>query len=251
MKIAQKSPDPFYYQGNNETGILLIHGFTGSPAEMKLLGGFLNQKGYTVYAPLLAGHGITPEEMIKTNQEDWWNSVEEAYDFLKEKGYLNIIAIGLSMGGILSLKLAYHRSLKAVVAMAAPIFTRDRRMAWTRWFKYIKRYQIKEKKEKHIDEHLVSYDRTPIACVERLYKLIKEVKAHLSEVNVPALIMQGQRDETVIIKSASYIYDHVSSPIKEIRWYEQSTHIMTLDHEREEVFQDILTFIEKIHHLQD
>ncbi len=246
MKIVKKNPDPFYYQGNNKIGLLLIHGFTGTPAEMKLLGKYLHQHGYTVYAPLLTGHGKTPEEMAKTNHKDWWNSVTYAYDFLKEEGYEKIVSVGLSMGGVLSLKLAYKKPLSAVVAMAAPIYVHDKRMGWARWIKYVKTFQPKVKKEAYIEEHLVAYDRTPIACVGSLDKLIKEVKRNLQKIMIPAFIMQGKKDETVYYESASYIYEHVGSTVKEISWYEDSTHIMTLDREREQVFSDIRIFLEKL-----
>ncbi|KXG44355.1 alpha/beta fold hydrolase [Tepidibacillus infernus] len=246
MKITKKSPEPFYYQGDKRIGLLLIHGFTGSPAEIRLLGDFLQQKGYAVYAPLLAGHGTSPEEMAKTNQEDWWNSVLEAYEFMKSEGYDQIISIGLSMGGILSLKLAMEKPLLAVIPMAAPIFVHDKRMAFARWIKYIKAYQVKGKKVDQIEENLASYDRTPIKCVESLHRLIKEVKHDLPRVHCPVFIMQGKRDETVIPESANYIYRHISSSTKEIKWYEQSTHILTIDQEREKVFEDLYLFISQI-----
>jgi len=246
MEIIKRSPDPFFYPGEKDTTILLIHGFTGSPAELRLLGNKLNQNGYTVYAPLLAGHGRTPEEMAKTDEIDWWNSVVEAYQWLQEKEDKKIIAIGLSMGGILALKLAYSKELYAVISMAAPIYVRDKRINWVRWLKYLKAYQVKKSKAEHIEQYLASYDRTPLVCVESLHKLIAEVKQQLSKVAIPTLVLQGRKDETVIPESAEYIYNNVSSDFKQLIWYDKSTHIMTLDHEREKVFADILTFLDKL-----
>jgi len=251
VKITKKSPDPFFYQSKDktksDTAILLIHGFTGSPAEMKLLGEYLHeQKKFTVYAPLLAGHGTTPEDMVTTGKEDWWQSVDDAYAFLQKKGYKKIVAIGLSMGGILALKLAMEQKLVSVISLAAPIIVHDKRIGWSRWLKYVIAYQKKRKKEDHIEEYLASYDRTPIRCVESLHSLMKEVEARLSDVKTPIMIMQGKRDETVDPESANYIYNHVSSKHKKLKWYEKSTHIMTLDREREQIFTDIGLFLEKI-----
>ncbi|TCS82503.1 alpha/beta hydrolase [Tepidibacillus fermentans] len=247
MKITYKKSNPFFHEGYRSVGILLIHGFTGSPAEMRLLGEYLYQQGYTVSAPLLAGHGTTPEEMAKTNKEDWFKSVLQAYDDLKEKGYPHIVAIGLSMGGILSLKLAAERPLAAVISLAAPIYVRDKRMAWARWLKYVKAFKAKSgEKPPHIEEHLASYDRTPIAAVESLHQLIQEVKQRLEQVRIPIQVMQGKRDETVEPRSAQYIFDHVASDFKKLNWYENSSHIMTLDHEKEQIFADIYDFLERI-----
>ncbi|MFV9511238.1 alpha/beta hydrolase [Tepidibacillus sp. LV47] len=247
MKNTYKKSNPFFHEGHRSVGILLIHGFTGSPAEMRLLGEYLHQQGYTVSAPLLAGHGTTPEEMAKTNKEEWFYSVLQAYDDLKEKGYQHIIAIGLSMGGILSLKLATERPLAAVISLAAPIYVHDKRIALARWIKYIKAYQAKSgKKAPHIEEYLDSYDRTPIACIASLHQLIQEVKEKLNEVTIPVLVLQGLKDETVQPKSAQFIFDHVASKKKEMKWYEKTSHIMTLDYEKEQIYADIRDFLERI-----
>lgn len=243
MRTEKRVADSFFLQGENKTAILLIHGFTGSPAELRLLGEYLNEHGFTVYAPLLAGHGLTPEEMAKTNKEDWWNSVVDAYDLLLSKGYTSIIAAGLSMGGALSLKLAMYKPLAAVVTMAAPVYIYNRFIGLARWVKYVKTFQVRKKKDDNIEHHLVSYDRTPLICAESLDRLIKEVRNNLGRVSVPILIMQGKKDETVRFESAQYIYDHVGSVKKELQWYENSTHIMTLDQERDKVFANVLEFI--------
>lgn len=246
MRTEKRVADSFFLQGKDKTAILLIHGFTGSPAELELLGDYLNEHEFTVYAPLLAGHGLTPEEMSKTNKDDWWKSVVEAYDLLLSKGYTDIIAIGLSMGGTLSLKLAMNKSLTAVVSMATPIRVHNRFIGLSRWLKYVKAFQVKKKKDESIEQYIVSYDRTPIICAESLDRLIKEIRNSLDKVSVPILIMQGKRDETVRFESAEYIYNHVGSTTKELKWYEKSTHIMTLDQEREKVFADILKFIRRV-----
>ncbi len=247
MKIVRKNPDPFYLEGSRRIGILLVHGFTGSPSEMRLLGEYLNQKQYTVYAPLLKGHGVSPEEMARTNKEDWWQSVLDAYRWLREeKGYKEIVAIGLSMGGILVLKLAAEKELAAVIPLAAPVYVKDRRIALARWAKYFVAYQIKKDKDESIEEFLASYDRTPIVCVDSLYRLMKEVRQLFTKITIPALVMQGSRDETVLPKSAQYIYDHLSSYEKSILWYEKTKHIMTVDQEKDRIFEDIFAFLEKI-----
>lgn len=243
MRAEMRVADSFFLQGKDKTAILLVHGFTGSPAELRFLGEYLNEHGFTVYAPLLAGHGLTPEKMAKTNKEDWWNSVVDAYDLLLSKGYTDIIAVGLSMGGALSLKLAMHKSLVAVISMAAPIYIHNRFIGLSRWMKYVKTYQVKKRKDDNIEQFLVSYDKTPLICAESLDRLIKEVRNNLGRVSVPILIMQGKKDETVRFESAQYIYDHVSSVKKELQWYENSTHIMTLDKGRDMVFANVLEFI--------
>lgn len=245
MIINRRSPEPFYFAGNKKIGVLLIHGFTGSPSEMRLLGNYLHKEGYTVYAPLLKGHGTSPKEMKKTNKDDWWKSVIEGYNYLREKGYEQIVPIGLSMGGILSLKLAVEKDVVAVVSLATPIFVHNKKFDLAKWIKYFIPYQAKTEKAEHIQKHLAVYNQTPVACIASLNLLIKEVKANLYRVSNPILIIQGKADETVHYKSADYIYNNVNSAQKNLKWYNKSTHIITLDHDRNKVFQDISLFLEE------
>lgn len=85
--------------------MLLIHGYTGSPAELKLLGEYLNKKGYSVFGVRLPGHGTTPEELNKTNWPLWYDAVRKAHEELSQC-CSEISVVGLSMGGLLAMKLA-------------------------------------------------------------------------------------------------------------------------------------------------
>ncbi|MFC4077524.1 alpha/beta hydrolase [Salinithrix halophila] len=246
MKIQRRSPDLFFYKGGR-TGILLVHGFTGTPSEMRPLGDYLKKKGYTVYAPLLAGHGTTPEEMVCTSWTDWWDSTLEGYERIKESGVDRIVVVGLSMGGSLSLNLARTKPLAGVVSLCAPVWLRDKRAHLAGMVHFVKPYMKRGGgKPLHIEEHLVPYDRTPLKCVSSLCRLVRHVRTHLHEVRVPALVVQAEKDETVVPKSASYIYESIASPDKEIRWFKKSSHIITLDREREHLFDEIGAFVKRV-----
>lgn len=246
MKIQRRSPDPFFYPGN-ETGILLIHGFTGTPSELRPMGKNLSERGYTVYAPLLAGHGTSPEEMDKTTWQDWWVSTLQAYEKMKKEGAEKVVAVGLSMGGTLALNLARTKPLTGVVSLCSPIRIQDRKAPLADWVSPIMPYlKRRGTKPAHIEEHLVPYDRTPLRCVSSLRKLIRHVKRHLPEIEVPALIVQAVKDETVVPSSASLIYEKISSQDKTIRWYEKSSHIITLDKEREKLFEEVAKFVQRV-----
>ena len=81
-----KEADAFFLQGNNDAGVLLVHGYTGSPAEMRLLGNYLNEKGdYTVLGVRLAGHGTTVEELEQTVWQDWYKAVDEGVKELHKR----------------------------------------------------------------------------------------------------------------------------------------------------------------------
>jgi carboxylesterase len=111
---------PFYFEGN-KTGILVIHGFTGSTQSMLPLGEAYHQAGFTVCGPRLKGHGTHYEDMEKSNYEEWIASVEEGYTWLKERCD-TIFVTGLSMGGTLTLYMAEkHPDIKAIALINAAI----------------------------------------------------------------------------------------------------------------------------------
>jgi carboxylesterase len=247
MKVVQRSPEPFFYSGG-KTGILLIHGFTGTPSEMRPMGDFFKEKGYTVYAPLLAGHGKTPEDLEQTGWRDWWQSALDAYDEIRSKADLDhLFVAGLSMGGVLSLLLAAEKPMDGVIPMCAPVWVRDRR-AFLAGFAY-RFYRFKPKgnhPDPEVDAYLVPFDRTPVKSVGELMKLLRWLKRNLPKVEVPALIIQSRQDETIRSRSAKYIYETISSRHKHLSWYEKSSHIITLDKERKKLFHEVDHFIKHV-----
>src|SRR5215211_7952180 len=106
--------EPFLFLGKpGKPACLLIHGFTGTPKEMRWMGEFLNQQGYTCLGIRLAGHATNPEDMIRSNWTDWTASVEEGYRLLRGVSD-SILLMGLSMGGILSLLMSTQLDVMGV-----------------------------------------------------------------------------------------------------------------------------------------
>ena len=114
-----KGAEPFLKLGG-DTGVLLIHGFTGTPADLSLLGEYLNAKGYTALAPRLTGHGSSAKTLENTTAETWMDAVRDGYAILKGAAK-RIYVVGHSMGGILALILAAEAEIAGIVTLAAPI----------------------------------------------------------------------------------------------------------------------------------
>lgn len=250
MKIIQRSPDPFYFE-NGEVGILLIHGFTGTPSEMRPLGEYLAKAGFTVHAPLLAGHGTCPEDLEKTDWQDWLKTVLDAYDTMVQRGVKQVFVAGLSMGGLLAFYLSLHRPVAGLISLCAPIWVQDRRAPYVEIAQFFIRYlPRKGQKSPEIEQFLVPYDRTPLRAIAQLMRFIRKVRKRLSEVQVPTLVIQAKNDETIVPESANYIYQQISSKEKRLSWYEKSSHIITLDRERGKLFEEIESFISEQLRLQ-
>lgn len=234
--------ETFFLLGNNGKAVLLLHGYTGSPAEMKPLGLYLQKLGYTVLCPRLPGHGTTVYDLEKTTSADWFEKALQAYNQLRSE-YAEIYVAGLSMGGLLAMKIATLVDVKKVVFISAPIYVYDKRVKLLPLLRFFIHYLPKKKRHYHdMDEYCQAYDVMPTKPLMSLFAMIKECKNEvLSKIKIPALVLQSRIEHTVKPKSAQYIFEHLatSNKQKKLLWFEHSGHILTLDHEYEKVFKAI------------
>src|SRR5690625_5340487 len=142
---------PFTFEAGPRA-VLLLHGFTGHTADVRMLGRFLEKKGYTSHAPIYRGHGQPPEALIEANADQWWEDVQNAYKHLQNLGYQEIAVAGLSLGGVLGLKLAYSAKVKAIIPMCAPMFFDNDAQLTTGFRTFSKEYKQLEGKEETIVE---------------------------------------------------------------------------------------------------
>jgi len=234
--------EPFFLPGGNK-GALLVHGFTGSPSEMRLLGEYLNRLGYTVLAPRLCGHGTMVEEMARTAWPHWYSGVEDGYHILKSVTD-SVDVIGLSMGGLLVLKLAAEYPVSKVVSLSTPIFIAAKRLQLLPIYRLFREFVPKKRRRLPVDQkYSVNYDVTPLRSLSSLLALVKHVDKLLPSVKAPALIVQSRSEHTVKPASAEFIYNRLGSMEKRLMWLERSGHIVTLDIEREKVFECVAAFL--------
>jgi len=233
--------EPFLLPGGDR-GALLIHGFTGAPSEMRLLGAYLHGLGYTVLGPRLAGHGTSPQDMARTTWRHWYADVEDGYHLLR--GLCGEVSVaGLSMGALLALKLAAEHSVARIAAVSAPIFLFDRRLPLLPLYRLFRRFEPQEKHRLTINERYdVAYGHMPLSSLASLVSLVRHVDGLLPRVDRPALIVQSRADRTVRPDSAPYIHRRLGSADKRLVWLERSGHVATLDVEHERVFREIGAF---------
>lgn len=240
--------ESFIKRGGAE-GVLLVHGFTGSPAELLILGEYLNRAGYTVLGVRLAGHGTNELNLMKTTNEDWFNSVLDGYNILKglcEKVYV----VGHSMGALLTLKLAYFRAVEKVVTLAAPIYIDENLhlkdlppRSECKDFCVIKPHRTL--KNVPLAANKV-YRKMPYVSVHELVTLIEEVKILLPKIRTPILVMHGTDDHTAQPSSADYIAEKITSPVVRKIFVPNCGHLMPLVESRQVVFAEVLKFLEEV-----
>lgn len=237
--------ESFFIKGGS-SGVLLIHGFTGLPAELFLLGEFLNRQNFTVLCMRLAGHGTDENDLMRKTKDDWFNSVLDGLAILRG-ACDEIFVVGHSMGGLLTLKLASERDVAKIVTLAAPIFIDDGLgLKNLPPREFCGNACIVQPRRKLLDVPQAAndvYKKTPLVSVHELLDLIADVKNLLPKVTAPILIMHGEDDHTAQPRSARFIMDNVGSAVKKIITVPDSGHLLPLDENREFVFQEILQFI--------
>ncbi|SDN66613.1 alpha/beta hydrolase [Alkalicoccus daliensis] len=246
MKI--KTPSSFNLGSGKHGAVLLLHGFTGSTLEVKKLGRHLAEEGYFVYSPLYSGHGGPAEQLLETSPHRWWLEAVEALKWLREEGYEEITVAGVSLGGLLALRLAAHYPVQAAVSMCAPFHAKNLKELLQRVETYAFRYkQLEGKNEQEISEETQGWNHVFKEFLTELQELLVTSNEEVKQVQVPTLMMQGELDEPVYISSAKEMLAQVASSHKELQLYKRSGHILTIGEEKEVVFKEASHFLSRYH----
>jgi carboxylesterase len=239
------------FKSGNETGILLIHGFTSGPHEMKPLGDELAEEGYTISIPLLPGHGTTPEELGECTWMDWFSHVKQAlFDLRKKCGV--IIVVGQSMGGTLALHTAAHFQVEGVASLATGLILKEKKAKLLRIAAVFKQYRKKKNGPDLRDEaeriRLIpfSYNKTPLKAILQLKKLFEHVYLDLPEIYTPVLLIHSINDHVTDYRGSEDVYKEISSENKKILKLTDSYHVLTLDIEKQIVYREIKNFVKQI-----
>ncbi len=242
--------EPFDLPGGS-LGALLIHGFTATTAEVRPLGEILNRSGYTIHAPLLPGHNTHPADLNKVAWQDWVGAAEAGYQRLRERCERVYLA-GESTGGLLALYLAGQHPEAAGVLAYAPAL-KLKRSPLVRAILPLAALFVPYAKKPGKDDNLPwqGYRVNPLKGVMQLVKLQKVVYERLPSVRQPLLIVQGRLDASVHPSVPSTIAGRVSADVIEIHWMHNSSHVVVLDNEYEQVAQVTLEFLSRIQSLSE
>jgi carboxylesterase len=234
-----------YTLGQGKVGALFCHGFSSSPQNMRLLAEYLSDRDIKVSAPLLPGHGTTWQDLNTKTDRDWFGTVETAFHELGAECD-EVFLVALSFGASLALDVAarYPDKVAGVVTLGGFIASKDPR----RFLSGVIRKVIpsvpgvgNDIADPELKE--IVYDRVPTNAAYFLLKQLKRARVGLPSVTAPLLVMHGRNDHTVPPSNAQLIYDSVGSTDKELVWLEKSYHVVTLDHDRDVVFDRTFRFI--------
>lgn len=244
MKVLQ--PRPFTFR-EGPRAVLLLHGFTGNSADVRMLGRYLQKKGYTSHGPIYHGHGLTPEDLIESSPELWWKDALEAYHYLQFLGYSEIVVAGLSLGGVLALKLAYLEDVKAVISMCTPMIVDDKTELTIGLRVFANEYkQLERKSEKLIKVETEELIENSSELLDQTYHFITGVSKDIHKIDNPTFIVQATDDHVINLESATYIYENIEIEDKHIKWYDDAGHAITLGNKRDQLHEDIYDFLQSL-----
>ena len=231
--------------GTGEHGVLLIHGFTGSPAHMRLIGEGLRNEGFAVRGILLPGHGESPEAMAKATWQDWFQASREAAAEMR-KQYRFFTVAGLSMGGCLALMLAEQMNADACVPIAAPMKTTARFRALAPVAALV--HPMVQKRADGSRDTLdaaydIGYDSYPMRSVHHLSVIMTRARKDLALIRCPVLAIQSHGDKTVTPDSPEIILNGVSSKMKAQCWLENAPHVCTVSPEYPKIVRGMADFL--------
>lgn len=261
-----------FMPGRNGKAVVLIHGLTGTPTEMRFLAWFLNTHGYTVSCPRLANHGQPLDVLKLTRWEEFYASVRQAYEAVRAD-HQQVFVGGLSMGALLALLLAdeFPAGIAGVSCLSPTLFYDGWNVPWyhfllpvashtpLRNFTYfreeppygLKNERIREKVHQFYakadirdlgDVDRLGYPFFPVRLLAELHRLVAHLEQRLGHVKSPCQVIQARHDDVSSVKNALRIHDGVASTRKEIVYLEDSYHVITADQERAKVAQSMLDF---------
>ena len=265
-------PGPYgIFEKRGKTGVLLVHGITGSPAEMRPLARKLTARGFTVACPQLAGHCSTLKDLKRTRWNDWYESLESSMETLSEECD-TIFVSGLSMGALLALKLAANHPdrIQGVATLSATFFYDGWNVPRLRQkyllpllvyspFRYFLSYHepapygIKDDRLRNIIAKVYEsdsasmpekygYSEFPGVTVFQTFRLIRAVKRDLARIVSPLLIVHSTEDDMASLENARFLASRVSSSQIETFYVDDTYHVLTLDKRKDDVAERVAAF---------
>lgn len=240
--------EPIYLTGNLKVGVLLIHGFTGTPKSIEPWAYELNSAGFTAHVPRLAGHGSDWREMRKTDWGDWLASVDEALKNLAAE-VDEIFIAGFSMGGALALRLAeiYPDRISGLLLLNPTIYDNHIRMTLA---KYLAPFVPSIKSEgtdvAKPGALITSQQRLSLHAANSLHKFRHIVRKDLNLISTPIKIFLSKQDHVVPPSNGLLIANSIRSERVEMTYFERSYHVVTLDYDAEQLFEESIEFINSL-----
>ena len=228
------------------TGVVLSHGFTGSPHGLRAWAEALAEAGFAVRMPLLPGHGTSWQELSRTRWQQWHDSLDQGWRELDAECD-QVFAAGLSMGGALALRIAATRPVSGVILVNPALVVDDVRAPLAGVLKLVMKSTpaiANDILKPGMDE--AAYARTPVAAAHEVHKMFKDTVRLLPRVSAPVQVYRSTRDHVVSDASILVLRRGLTHAPLDLVPLENSYHVATLDHDAEKIFQGSVDFIRRL-----
>lgn len=245
--------DPIHLEGSS-TGVLMLHGFTSTPAIFREIAARLHKElGHTIHAPLIAGHGTSPADLEKTDWHDWYQSVQEAFLELRRTTVRQYI-VGASFGSNLACVLAAQYPVDGVVCIGYPRWIEKDLLArlGTPIYRKLGIRTFHKKRDPNLTDpdsllskDTYAYPEIPVKSVADFLEFIGHVTPrYLHRIEAPLLVIQSRKDGIVQPKSADYLISHIASEERYQFWVNEPHHRLHLGNDREAIYTAISEFFQ-------
>jgi carboxylesterase len=239
-------------QEEGSPGVLLLHGFGDTPQTLALLARHLHKCGYSLYAPLLPGHGRDMDAFRVTGADDWINAAREAFAQMRSR-HEHVSIIGLSMGGALATIVASEQSDIPALVLIAPYLGMPRllRLAaitqglWSRFAGEFNSRDPRSIRDPIEREKNLAYGKITGRALFQLWRVVRRARRAIRSVRSPTLIIQSREDPRCSPSVAEFALAALGAEEKTLIWTEGAGHIITVDYGRERVFSETETWLTK------
>jgi carboxylesterase len=243
--VLEHSKNSLYFK-KGKRAILLLHAYTGSYNDVRMLGRFLEKENYTILAPLFSGHGTNnAQDILAKDPEVWWKDTQKALSFLGTEGFKEIAVLGLSMGGVFALRaLEQYDHLIGGGAFCSPLIVDRPNTIHPNFLLYAKNIWQKSQGEPLSEQMLQQLTTDSLRQLNEIEQFAKRTFENLPQIKKPVFLAQAGNDQLVDPEGIHQVVQNLKQTRYNLQWYPNSGHVITIGVDRKEFERDVLNFID-------
>ncbi|ALS38563.1 carboxylesterase [Enterococcus rotai] len=238
-------PKPLFTK-NGSRAVLLLHAYSGSSNDVRMLSRYLEKENYTVYSPNFSGHAtVAPEDILEKTTKDWQQDTIEAVQFLKEKGYQEIAVFGLSMGGIFTME-ALTSQVAGVVGggfFCSPIFPVKNTVPENFVLYADKVLKTAGVPNEERAQRMVKIKEASFAQLKDIENFSEQTANKLDQIKVPVFMGQAGKDQMIDPLGVYKTAEALTQTRFTLNWYPDSGHVLTIGPDHKQLEQDVVAFL--------
>jgi carboxylesterase len=243
--------EPIHREGSRGDAVLLLHGFGDTPQALGYLADALHERGWTVHAPLLPGHGRTLRDFAASRAADWERAAIEAYDALRAR-YGRVAVVGLSMGGALATLCARHDPALPALVLLAPYLVMSPRVRglalshalWSPFAPFVLSGGEASISDAGERERSRAYGAVGGAMLRELLRIVERANEALAGIRAPTLVVHSREDHRIAAALAQRAFERIGASERQLVWLDDSGHLVTVERERDRVFALTIEWLE-------